>query len=232
VQPGVKVNGDYYREVLLKEKLLPFIKEISGDNFIFQHVCAQGTWHNLTFTPRHARVQTSFLPTSGPQTAQIWIPCRVLQDLGCNTTAGLRETRKWRRRAVSAPVEYVAQHWTKRHRWSNRSVACATHRLCASKRRPFWIPDVKQTWTKCSTVTWHFASVLNWIWRCCISTHLTFQVSQGSAATDLRWGENFNKFLFSNSLLNILVKKYENPSIFARVIEKIKVSRFFMDHSV
>jgi len=36
VQPGVKVNGDYYREVLLKEKLLPSIKEISGDNFIFQ----------------------------------------------------------------------------------------------------------------------------------------------------------------------------------------------------
>jgi len=45
-----------------------------------------------------------------------------------------------------------------------------------------------------------------WIWPCCISTHLTFQVSQGSAATDLRWGENFNKFLFRNSLLYIAVK--------------------------
>jgi len=31
--------------------------------------------------------------------------------------------------------------------------------------------------------------------------YLTFQVSQGSAATDLRWGENVNKFLFRNSLL-------------------------------
>ena len=28
--------SDYYRKVLLKEKLLPCIKEISGDNFIFQ----------------------------------------------------------------------------------------------------------------------------------------------------------------------------------------------------
>lgn len=28
--------SDYYREVLLKEKLLPCIKEISGDNYIFQ----------------------------------------------------------------------------------------------------------------------------------------------------------------------------------------------------
>jgi len=35
VQPGVKVNGDYYREVLLKEKLLPCIKEILGDNFLY-----------------------------------------------------------------------------------------------------------------------------------------------------------------------------------------------------
>ena len=36
MQPGVKVNGDYYYEVLLKEKLLPCIKEISSDSFIFQ----------------------------------------------------------------------------------------------------------------------------------------------------------------------------------------------------
>jgi len=43
--------------------------------------------------------------------------------------------------------------------------------------------------------------------HCCISTHLTFQVSQGSAATDLRWGENFNNLLFRNSFLNTVVKK-------------------------
>jgi len=36
---------------------------------------------------------------------------------------------------------------------------------------------------------------------------LTFQVSQGSAATDLKWGENFNKFLFRNSFVYIAVKK-------------------------
>jgi len=38
-------------------------------------------------------------------------------------------------------------------------------------------------------------------------TILWAQVSQGSAATDLRWGENFNKFLFRNSLLYIALKK-------------------------
>ena len=71
---------------------------------------------------------------------------------------------------------------------------------------------ILSTWCKIdklnvSTVTWHFELVLNWIWPCCISTHLTFQVSQGSAATDLRWGEKFNTFLFRNSLLYIAVKK-------------------------
>ena len=48
-----------------------------------------------------------------------------------------------------------------------------------------------------------------------------------SAATDLRWGANFNKFLFRNSLLYIAVKKYENWSIFSRVITKINVSCFY-----
>jgi len=31
---------------------------------------------------------------------------------------------------------------------------------------------------------------------------------------------------------DIVVKNYENPSIFAEVIEKIKVARFFTDHGV
>jgi len=66
----------------------------------------------------------------------------------------------------------------------------------------------------------------------CRQTQSIFQVSQGSAETDLRWEENFNKFLFRNSSLNIRVKNYEIRSTFARVITKINVSRFFMGHSV
>ena len=36
IDPGVKVNGNYYREVLLKRDLFPDIREFS-DNYIFQH---------------------------------------------------------------------------------------------------------------------------------------------------------------------------------------------------
>ena len=36
VGPGVKVNGSYYRDVLLSQKLLPVMREVSGEFFIFQ----------------------------------------------------------------------------------------------------------------------------------------------------------------------------------------------------
>jgi len=36
VDPGVKVDGAYYRDVLLTQQLLPAIREISGEYFIFQ----------------------------------------------------------------------------------------------------------------------------------------------------------------------------------------------------
>ena len=36
VDPGVKINGAYYRDVLLTQEILPVIREISGEFFIFQ----------------------------------------------------------------------------------------------------------------------------------------------------------------------------------------------------
>ena len=56
---------------------------------------------------------------------------------------------------------------------------------------------------------------------------LTFQVSQGSAATDLRWGENFYMFLFRNSLLYIAVKKLRKSVNICPSYRKIKVSLFY-----
>jgi len=52
-----------------------------------------------------------------------------------------------------------------------------------------------------------------------------------SAATDLRWGENFNKFLFCNSLLHIAVKKLRKAANICLSYQKISVA-FFMAHSV
>jgi len=36
VVPGMKVNGQYYRDVLLSQQMLPEIKHVAGDVFVFQ----------------------------------------------------------------------------------------------------------------------------------------------------------------------------------------------------
>jgi len=36
VEPGVKINGQHYRDVLLMQELLPAICSIAGDVFVFQ----------------------------------------------------------------------------------------------------------------------------------------------------------------------------------------------------
>ena len=36
IEPGVKIDGAYYRDVLLSQHLLPSIKKMSGDCFTFQ----------------------------------------------------------------------------------------------------------------------------------------------------------------------------------------------------
>jgi len=36
VDPGVKVNGQYYRNVLLSQQMIPAIKQVAGDTFFFQ----------------------------------------------------------------------------------------------------------------------------------------------------------------------------------------------------
>jgi len=36
IEPGAKLNGQYYRDVLLTQKLLPAIRSVAGDVFVFQ----------------------------------------------------------------------------------------------------------------------------------------------------------------------------------------------------
>jgi len=59
-----------------------------------------------------------------------------------------------------------------------------------------------------------------------------FQVSQGNAATDLRSDEDFNKFLFRNSLLYIAVIKLRKSVNICLSYRKNKSVSFFMAHGV
>jgi len=41
---GVKINGAYYRDVLLSKQLLPVMREVSGESFVFQQDNAPAHW--------------------------------------------------------------------------------------------------------------------------------------------------------------------------------------------
>jgi len=36
VDPGMKINGQYYRNILLSKQMLPVVKHIAGDTFVLQ----------------------------------------------------------------------------------------------------------------------------------------------------------------------------------------------------
>ena len=53
VEPGVKVDGAYYRDVLLSHQMLPAIRHLAGDVLVFQQVSAgqSCTCHNRVSAP-------------------------------------------------------------------------------------------------------------------------------------------------------------------------------------
>jgi hypothetical protein len=67
VDPGVKIDGAYYRDVLLSQHLLPAIRRLAGDIFVFQQDSA----------PAHrARATVEFLRHSTPEfiSPDLWPP--------------------------------------------------------------------------------------------------------------------------------------------------------------
>jgi len=61
IDPGVKINGAYYRDVLLSQHLLPAIRQQSGDFFIFQQDSAPA--HRANETVEMLRRDTpAFIP--------------------------------------------------------------------------------------------------------------------------------------------------------------------------
>jgi len=60
---------------------------------------------------------------------------------------------------------------------------------------------------------------------------LRIQVSQGNAATDLRWGGRFDPNFLRNRSENLTMKELLNWSKFANVVAEINVAPF-LRHSV
>ena len=96
VNPEVKINGSYYRDMLLSQQLLPVMCDVSGDFFIFQQHSAPA--HRTCDTVRFREQSTpAFIPPD------LWPPNSTdLNPLDYKICI-------WRQSAVSASVA-AAQH--------------------------------------------------------------------------------------------------------------------------
>ena len=109
VEPGVKINGVYYRDVPLMQKLLPVIRQISGNEFVFQQDSA----------PVHRAYETIELNAAAR-----------LPD---------KDSKCWRTATASAePLEQHWTRRHRRMSRIHWPVACATQSKRAFGRQTLW----------------------------------------------------------------------------------------------
>jgi len=70
VVPGTKVNGQYYRDVLPSQQILPVMKHIASDMFVFQQDNAPSHRARTPLNSYSKKHRTSLVLISGHQTAQ------------------------------------------------------------------------------------------------------------------------------------------------------------------
>jgi len=70
VIPGMKVNGQYYHDVLLSQQMLPAIKHIARDTFVFQQDNASSHRARTPLNSYSKKRRTSLVLISGHKTAK------------------------------------------------------------------------------------------------------------------------------------------------------------------
>jgi len=72
IDPGMKVNGQLlvYRDVLLSRQMLPAIKHVAGDTFVFQQDNAPSRRARTPLNSYSKKCQNSLILISGHPTAQ------------------------------------------------------------------------------------------------------------------------------------------------------------------
>ena len=80
VEPGAKVNGAYYRDVLLKQQMLPDIRRMAEDFFIFQQDGAPAHRARDTIELLYVKPQISLDQISGQRIHQTSIQLTIGAD--------------------------------------------------------------------------------------------------------------------------------------------------------
>jgi len=70
VDPGMKVNGQYYRHVLLSQQMLPAIKRVASDTFVLQQDNAPSYRARTPLNSYSKKRGTSYVLISGHKIAR------------------------------------------------------------------------------------------------------------------------------------------------------------------
>jgi len=125
IDQSTKVNGQYYRDVLLHQQFLPAIHDVSGDFFTFQK----------DNTPAHRAHETMQLLTC--KTPDFITPVLWPEPGRLPAGACVSQPDSWRWPAEVTPDRRVGTFPPGVHRWSDQAEASTFSSLHSSTRRAF-----------------------------------------------------------------------------------------------
>ena len=104
---------------------------------------------------------------------------------------------------------------------------CLPKRLLRVRWNPSWITPTSMAGTGYLNRFWFLPVKYCWEFSV-VALDTTLWIIKNETQTDLRWGKNFNKFLFRNSLLYIVVKKLRKSVNICQSYHKNKCVSFFL----
>ena len=96
VEPGVKINGQYYRDVLLMQELLPAIRSIAGGVFVFQQDNAPAHRAYETVELLRVRHPSSSALTCGQLIVLSLIQWITVSGAKCRSVCTKHQSGMWR----------------------------------------------------------------------------------------------------------------------------------------
>jgi len=152
----MKVNGQYYRDVLLSKQMLPAIKHVAGDMFVLQQDNAPS--HRVKHTIK--LLQQEMLDFIGPD---LWPPNSQDMNLADYKVWGVKQQRVYECRvncrwAEAAPRWGLEQSATERYWHGHQQVEKAFESVRACRWTTFWTfivsaCDWQKLWTNKISVT-------------------------------------------------------------------------------
>ena len=129
VELGVKVDGRYYRDMLLKQQMLPVMCRIAGDTYVFQQDSAPA--HCARDTVRLLQQETPELISPDPNSPDLNpVDYRVW---GSHTGTSLQDCSAWHSWLQAAPHWDLVEHSADSHRRNHWRVGATTTSLRQSK---------------------------------------------------------------------------------------------------